>query len=162
MFGAEFSIRKWFDINDFHYRTADLFDRSSEFKIDIQNIPLPDESWNLIICNHVLEHVPDYKVALKELKRILSKTGILEITVPTDRYCETVYEDPDIVKEEDRKKHFGQFDHLRIFGNDFENILKKCGFQVEVIDGSALPAEICGITGPADYDDNRVYICRKR
>ena len=162
MFGAEFSIRKWFDMNGFHYRTADLFDRSSEFKIDIQNIPFPDESWNLIICNHVLEHVPDYKIALKELKRVLNKAGFLEITIPTDRNFDSVYEEPGIVTEEDRTKHFGQNDHLRIFGNDFENILKECGFLVEVVNGSILPAEICGVTGPADYDDNRVYICRKK
>jgi len=162
MFGAEFSIRKWFDMNGFQYRTADLFDRSSDSKIDIQKIPLPDESWNLIICNHILEHVPDYKVALRELNRVLSKTGILEITIPTDRNFETIYEDPTIVKDDDRRKHFGQNDHLRIFGNDFENILNECGFLVEVIDGNTMPDEICGVIGPADYDDNRVYICRKR
>ena len=161
MFGAEFSIKKWFDRNSCHYRTADLFDRYSDIKIDILNIPFPDESWELIICNHVLEHVPDYKAALKELKRILSKDGFLEITVPTDRNFETVYEDSSICTEEDREKYFGQYDHLRLFGNDFEKILKECGFLVAVVDGSTLPAEIGGVTGPVNYDDNRVYICRK-
>ena len=162
MFGAEFSIRKWFDRNGFRYRTADLFDRSAELKIDIQQILFPDESWNLIVCNHVLEHVPDYKAALKELHRVLHKSGLLEITVPTDSNRETVYENPNIVNEEERIKHFGQNDHLRIFGNDFNDVLKLCGFEVEVVDGSTLPAEIRGVIGPADYDDNRVYICRKR
>ena len=161
MFGAEFSIKKWFNMNACHYRTADLFDRYADIKIDILNMPFPDESWELIICNHVLEHVSDYKVALKELKRVLTKNGFLEITVPIDRNYETVYEDPSIYKEEDREKYFGQRDHLRIFGNDFENILKECGFLVEVVDGSTLPAEIGGVTGPTNYDDNRVYICRK-
>ena len=162
MFGAEISIRKWFERNGCNYRTADLFDRSSDFIIDIQNILFPNDSWDLIVCNHVLEHVPDYKVALKELRRILNKTGILEITVPTDRSLATVYEDTNIVTEKDRIKHFGQNDHLRIFGNDFEHILKESGFLVEVIDVSTLPVEICGVVGPADYDDNRVYICRKK
>lgn len=161
MFGAEPSIKKWFARNDCHYTTADLFDRSADVKADIQNIPFYDESWRLIICNHVLEHVPDYKFALKELKRILKKDGILELTIPTDRNFETVYEDTSIVTKEERIKHFGQNDHVRIFGNDFEKILTNVGFTVEVVDGSELPIEIAGVIGPANYDDNRVYICRK-
>jgi len=161
MFGPEFSIRKWLNRNGFRYQTADLFDRTADLKIDIQNIPFPDESYKLIICNHVLEHVQDYKVALRELKRVLHRDGFLEITVPTDRRLETVYEDPS-VKEDDRANHFGQHDHLRLFGNDFENILKEFGFLVEVVDGSTLPAEISGVIGPFIYDDNRVYICRNK
>ena len=161
MFGAEFSIKKWFDRNGCHYQTADLFDRYSDIKIDILNIPFPDESWELIICNHVLEHVSDYKVALKELKRVLTKTGFLEISVPTDRNYETVYENSNICTEEEREKHFGQCDHLRLFGNDFEEILKECGFSVEIVDGNTFPAEIGGVIGPANFDDNRVYICKK-
>jgi len=161
MFGAEYSIRKWLDRNGFHYQTADLFDQTSDYIFDIQNIPFPDESWKLIICNHILEHVIDYKMALKELKRVLCQNGFLEITVPTDRNFETVYEDRNIVKKEDRVKHFGQSDHVRIFGNDFGKILEECGFLVEIVDGSTLPVEIAGVIGPANYDDNRVYICRK-
>ena len=160
MFGAERSIKKWFDLNNCNYQTADLFDRSSDLKIDVQNIPFPDKSLELIICNHVLEHVHDYKIALQELKRVLTKNGLLEITVPTDKNFITVYEGSNFTKEAERIKHFGQHDHLRIFGYDFEKILKESGFLVEVVDGSVLPVEIGGIIGPANYDDNKVYICR--
>jgi len=164
VFGAELSIINWFDRNNCHYTTADLFDRTADVKVDIQNIPFPDESQELIICNHVLEHVPDYKLALKELRRILRKDGFLELTVPTDRNLETVYEDPGITRKEDRVKHFGQYDHLRAFGNDFGKIVTEAGFSVEVIDGGSgkIPNEIVGVIGPANYDDNRVYICRKK
>lgn len=162
MFGAEYSIKKWFCKNGFRYITADLFNRSAHKKVDIQNIPFADESWELIICNHVLEHIPDYKLALKELRRILTKNGILELTIPTDRNLETVYEDVKIATKEDRKKYFGQYDHLRIFGNDFDKILSECGFSVEIINGDNLPDEIVGVVGPADTGDNRVYICRKK
>ena len=162
IFGAEFSIKKWFDMNGFHYQTADLFDRSADFKVDIQNIPFPDESWKLILCNHILEHVPDFILALKELKRVLSKDGFLVITVPIDRNFATVYEDAGIVSAKDRIKHFGQADHLRIFGNDFDKILNDCGFLVEVVNGDMLPTQIGGVIGPVNYDDNRVYICRRR
>jgi len=161
MFGAEYSIKKWLDRNDCHYETADLFDRSADIKVDIQNIPFPDESWDLVICNHILEHVPNYKIALKELKRILKKRGLLEITVPTDRKITSVYEDSTIVKKEERVKYFGQDDHLRIFGDDFETILNQMGFFVEVVDGNRLPFEIGGKIGPINYDDNRIYICKK-
>jgi SAM-dependent methyltransferase len=149
MFGAEFSIKKWFNINDCHYRTADLFNKVSDMKVDIQNTHFSDERWELIICNHVLEYAPDYKIALKELKRILNKNGFLEITVPTDRNSTTVYED-------------SSNNHLRIFGNDFEKILTEIGFLVEIVDGGTIRSDISGVIGPADYDDNRVYICRKR
>jgi ubiquinone/menaquinone biosynthesis C-methylase UbiE len=129
--------------------------------VDIQNTAFVDETWDLIVCNHILEHVPDYKVALNELKRILKKDGILELTVPTDRNFETVYENENITSKKERIKAFGQYDHVRIFGNDFEKILTDLGFSVEIIDGSKLPAEIVGVIGPANYDDNRVYICKK-
>ncbi|MDR1602127.1 MAG: class I SAM-dependent methyltransferase [Tannerella sp.] len=162
MFGAELSIEKWFRRHGFRYRTADLFDRTAEIKTDIQATPFSDENWSLIICNHVLEHVPDYRAALKELRRILKSDGILEISVPTDRKQETVYEDASAVTPEQRIEQFGQDDHLRIFGNDFEKILTDAGFFVEVVCGDTLPAEYRTVVGPADYDDNRIYICRKK
>jgi predicted SAM-dependent methyltransferase len=161
MFGAEYSIKKWFDRNKFSYTTADLFDRSADVKVDIQNTSFENDAWDLIVCNHVLEHVPDYKIALMELKRILKKDGILELTVPIDRSLETVYENKNITSKDERIKIFGQDDHVRIFGNDLDKILTDLGFSVEVIDGGKLPAEIAGVIGPANYDDNRVYICNK-
>ena len=162
MFAAEKSIRKYFDRNNHRYTTADLFDRTADLKIDIQAIELPDEQWDLITCNHVLEHVIDYKKALMELRRILKKGGILEITVPTDRSFKTVYEDTSVTTKEGRIKTFGQHDHLRIFGNDLEKILSDAGFSVEIVDGAKLPPKIVGVVGPAYYDENKVYICRKK
>jgi predicted SAM-dependent methyltransferase len=161
MFGAELSIKIWFQKNGYRYTTADLFDEDADMQVDIQKTPFPDETWSMIICNHVLEHVPDYQMALMELKRILKKDGILEITIPTDRTLKTVYEDPAIVSIEERIEKFGQFDHMRIFGNDFEVILQRAGFFVEVLEGDKMPAKIGPAPGPAKYDDNRVYICRK-
>ncbi|MDR3260785.1 MAG: class I SAM-dependent methyltransferase [Tannerella sp.] len=161
MFGAEFSIEKWFRRHGYSYDTADLFDRTAGIKADIQNTLFPDESWSLIICNHVLEHVPDYKAALKELKRILKKGGILELSAPTDRNLDTVYEDAGTVTAAQRIERFGQADHLRIFGNDLSALLEDAGFSVEVLNGNLLPAAFRTVVGPANYDDNRIYICRK-
>jgi predicted SAM-dependent methyltransferase len=161
MFGGEHSIKRWFNRNGYRYTTADLFDRSADIKVDIQKTQFSDEEWDLIICNHVLEHVPDFKAALHELRRILKTNGILELTVPTDRTFETTYEDAHIKTKKERIRAFGQYDHVRIFGNDFEKIVVESGFSVKIIDGSQLPGEIGGIIGPANYDDNRVYICKK-
>jgi predicted SAM-dependent methyltransferase len=161
MFGAEVSIQIWFQKNGYLYTTADLFDEDADIKVDIQKTSFPDETWSMIICNHVLEHVPDYQMALTELRRILKKNGILEITVPMDRDLKTVCEDPSIITIEERIEKFGQFDHVRIFGNDFEVILQRAGFFVEVLEGDKLPAIIGPAPGPSKYDDNRVYICRK-
>ena len=160
--GAEPSIMNWLDRNNSHYTTADLFDRTADLKVDVQNIPYPDESWKLIICNHVLEHVPDYKIALKELSRVLKKDGVLELTVPTDRNFKTLFENKEIIGKAERIKAFGQHDHVRIFGNDFGKILGDLDFSVEIIDGNNLPKEIVGVIGPANYDDNKIYICKRK
>jgi SAM-dependent methyltransferase len=167
LFAAEYSIEKYFSAIGVRYTTADLFERDADIKVDIQNTRFADNSWSLVICNHILEHVPDYRKALKELYRILMPSGnggggILEITVPTDRTLQTTYEDAAVVTERERREKFGQVDHLRIFGNDFEQTLVETGFSVEVVDGNRLPANIGAETGPMKYDDNRVYICRKR
>jgi SAM-dependent methyltransferase len=107
MVAAERPIKQWFRKNGYKYTTTDLLDTSADVQADIQNTPFADESWTLITCNHVLEHVPDYKAALKEMRRILTKDGILEITAPTDYDFTTVYEDTSIVMEIERIKHFG-------------------------------------------------------
>ncbi|MDR1331194.1 MAG: class I SAM-dependent methyltransferase [Tannerella sp.] len=161
MFGAERSIEKWFRRNGFRYTTADLFDRTAEIRADIEATPFADGHWSLIVCNHVLEHVPDYKAALKELRRILATDGILEISVPTDRRQATVCEDARATAPEQRIARFGQADHLRIFGSDVEAILTAAGFAVEAVCGDALPPAFRAVVGPADYDDNRIYVCRK-
>lgn len=114
------------------------------------------------ICNNILEHVPDYKLALSELRRILADDGILELTVPLDRKYATTFEDCNVNTEEQRITLFGQADHLRIFGNDFINIVEKIGFSIEIVDGNTLPKKIMTLPGPADYDENKVYICRKK
>ena len=161
MFGAEFAIERWFKKNNYAYSSADLFDRTADLKEDIQNISFPDESWSVIFCNHVLEHVPDYHLALKELYRILKKGGILELTVPTNKNSDVTHEDLSKLPPQERTRLFGQDDHLRIFGNDIKESIVDAGFSVKVIDGDGLPPIFRTGIGPANYDDNRVYICQK-
>jgi ubiquinone/menaquinone biosynthesis C-methylase UbiE len=160
MFGAEYSIKEWFKKNGFSYTTADLFDQSADIIVDIHKTQFSDESWHLIVCNHVLQHVNDFTLALFELKRILNKRGMLCLSVAADNNLETTYENNEIEKGK-RMEEYGQADYLRIFGRNFKKILENTGFGVEIIDGSAMPANIRAVIGPANHDDNKVYLCRK-
>ena len=159
-FAPEYSMMKWFRRNSIKLTTADLYDPETDLKIDITDIDLPDASYDMIICNHVLEHVSSYENALSELNRILVPGGKLIISFPVDTSRETVLE-KEAPSPEDRVRLFGQNDHVRLFGKDSGEIIGKYGFDVDVIDTGKMPVNILPVTGPADYDSNRIFICKK-
>ena len=147
--------------------SADLYD-IADLKLDLMCIDQPDNSWDLVFCNHVLEHVKDYRIALSELYRILRPCGRLICSFPIDDSYETVYEDGNLVSvvspeaDMQRIQKFGQKDHLRVFGRDSIKLLETAGFIVTVIDGDTMPEEIMPVVGPADYDSNKLFICEKK
>ena len=101
--------------------------------VDITNMPYPDDFFNVIICNHVLEHIIDEKKALSELKRVLAKKGKGFITVPANDKNETTIENLDYTPEE-RLKYYGQADHVRVYGRDFPTRLSiGLGLDVEIV-----------------------------
>lgn len=160
IFGMSLAGSEWFKRHKLSYKTADLF-AEADYKIDIQNIDMSDQCMDVIFCNHVLEHVSDYKGALKELYRILKPKGILEVSVPIlPKYIEP-FEDPSVTDPIARKELFGQYDHLRIFGTNFVNDLKNAGFNIETLSGEDFDNNIRPVIGPADYDINTIYICQK-
>lgn len=112
------------------YISADLNDPAASIKLDICDIPFPAESFDLVYCSHVLEHVINDAVAMREFYRVLKSTGKAVIQVPIKG--EVTYEDPNIVDELDREKNFGQIDHVRVYGKDIIERLSKAGFQVKV------------------------------
>ena len=101
--------------------------------IDIQNIRYQDETFDIIICNHVLEHIPDDHRATKELLRVLKKDGIAYITCPLYYSPETTLEISEYNTPELRLKYYGQHDHLRKYGKDFSLRLERDGFIVKTI-----------------------------
>ena len=110
----------------------------------------------------------DYKKALMELYRILVPGGILIISFPILESLSTLIEEHDVPAnetEEERRarrlKNYGQADHLRIFGADSAEMLKHAGFKVSKINGDKCPQSILPITGPADYDVNYLFVCKK-
>ena len=116
------------------YTTADLVSPIADLHFDIMQIPLPDESYDYIICNHVLEHVPNDIDAMKELFRVLKKGGTAILQVPINPAFEHTYEDASITDPLEREKHFGQYDHVRWHGLDYPQRLESVGFEVENFD----------------------------
>jgi SAM-dependent methyltransferase len=106
-------------------------------KIDITNIDLKSNSINLVLCSHVLEHIPDDKLAMKEIYRILKTNGFAIIQVPIDYSIDDTFEDWSIIDPIERERVFGQNDHVRIYGNNFRFKLSEVGFEVEEFDFSS-------------------------
>lgn len=110
------------------YPAVDGFD----FNINLENIELSDCIYDIVICNHVLEHVND-KIALREIWRILRPGGKLVAMIPIVEGWSKTYENSIITKEADREKHFGQADHIRYYGADFRNRVKDSGYFLREI-----------------------------
>lgn len=121
------------------YITADLFDPRAMVQMDITDIQFPDDSFDVIYCSHVLEHVQDDKRALREFHRVLKRTGWALLMVPIT--ADKTFEDPAIVDPSARLKIFGQGDHVRRYGPDFEDRLREAGFQVTISRISDLTAD---------------------
>ena len=113
------------------YVSADLMDPSADLKMDITNILYPDNSFDLIICGHVLEHVPDDKIAMRELCRVLKPGRFAIIQVPISN--KDTFEDPSITDPTERRRLFGQEDHVRVYGLDIVDRLNNAGFTTELV-----------------------------
>ena len=159
-FAPEQAVRIWMKRNGVSAVTADLAD-GFDLKLDIQATGLPDASYDIIICNHVLEHVDDFRAALKEMFRILRADGEFICSFPMDPNVDLLDEDPAIQTPQDRIRRFGQNDHLRVFGMKADRFLAEAGFTVERIAGENYPDKILPVVGPADYDMNLLFRCRK-
>ena len=122
-------VKRFRKCQNLTYTTADLNSPLADIKIDVMKIELPDNSYDFIICNHVLEHVEDANVALAELYRILKPNGQAILLVPINPDIDT-FEDPTITDPDERQRLFGQYDHVRQFGKDYANYISKAGFEV--------------------------------
>jgi len=109
---------------------AYYYDRMTR-EIDIIDLEMKDNLYDAIVCNHVLEHVSDDIQAMKELFRVLKPGGWAILQVPISPILEKSFEDSDIISKKSREKYFGQYDHVRIYGQDYFNRLESVGFQVK-------------------------------
>lgn len=102
-------------------------------RVDLTNLEFEDSSFDCIVSNHVLEHIPEDRKSMSEMFRVLKEGGVAIITVPIDEGLSETYEDSTIVTPKDRKKHFGQWDHVRLYGLDIKKRLEEAGLKVELI-----------------------------
>jgi SAM-dependent methyltransferase len=122
-------------LDNLNYATADLYDERADFILDITAIEQPNESWDYVILYHILEHIVDDKKAMAELYRILRPGGKVILQVPLWPDVTEIYEDASITDKKQRKKHFGQGNHVRKYAAaGLKERLEGAGFEVEIID----------------------------
>ena len=138
-----------------NYRSASLGKQQTDLRLNIEGIALEDGSVDIVLCSHVLEHVDDRK-ALPELFRILSPGGLLLLMVPIIEGWRDTYEDSSIVDEKDRLEHFGRVDHLRIYGADLRERIRKAGFGLAEYTAGGKDAILYGLCR-----GEKVFVCRK-
>ena len=118
------------------YITADLNSPIADVKADITDLPFEENTFDIIFCNHVLEHIQDDTKAMKELYRVMKKGGMGVFQIPQDLNRETTFEDNSITDKKERAKIFGQYDHVRIYGLDYFTKLRSIGFKVDEVNYS--------------------------
>jgi predicted SAM-dependent methyltransferase len=127
-------FKRFKDMENLEYTTTDLNSPIADVKADICDLPFEDNSFDTLICNHVLEHIKDDTKAMKELLRVLKPGGMAILQIPQDLSRASTFEDNSITDPKDRAKIFGQYDHLRIYGCDYFDKLREIGFHVEEVD----------------------------
>ena len=129
-------------LNNITYTTTDLNSPLADVKADICNLPFKEDSYDVILCNHVLEHIPDDTKAMQELYRVLKPGGWGVFQVPQELERPVTFQDDTITDKKERAEIFGQYDHVRIYGQDYFQKLRSIGFEVEEVDyTSTLTAE---------------------
>lgn len=154
-------IDRFEQMKNLDYITADIESPLAKVKMDIHQIPFPENTFDVAICNHVMEHVDDYILAMSELHRVLKPGGWALIQSPQDMKYEVTYEDPTITDPKEREKHFLQNDHLRLFGRNYGRELEKGGFKVtedRFVMDELSPAEVKRYSLPGE---EIVYFCQK-
>ena len=132
--GPGSALVHWFtSLEGLRYVTFDLDSPLATVHGDATNLPFGDESFDLIVCLHVLEHIEDDRAAMRELFRVLAPGARAIIQVPPSDLDET-FEDPELTTPEERARVFGQWDHVRICGRDYGDRLRDAGFDVGQVD----------------------------
>jgi ubiquinone/menaquinone biosynthesis C-methylase UbiE len=148
-------------LSNLEYVTADLNASDASVVMDVTAIDFPNETFDVILCSHVLEHVTDDRRAMREFRRIVKPTGWALINVPSDPSRVDIFEDTSVLTAEERLVAFGQADHVRIYSHEgFLRRLRKAGFDVEVDPLAFSPSERRRFVLDADGGWDHAYLCR--
>ena len=126
--------KKFKSFSHWDYTTSDLHSPLADVKADICALPFEDNSYDFILCNHVLEHIPNDLKAMEELYRVLKPGGTAILQVPLEEDRENAFEDDAITDQQERTRIFGQYDHVRVYGQDYYNRLEEVGFKATAVD----------------------------
>ncbi|MEW4924320.1 class I SAM-dependent methyltransferase [Algibacter sp. 2305UL17-15] len=130
-------FKRFRKMKNLEYVTTDLNSPLADVKADICNLPFEDNEFDVILCNHVLEHIPDDTKAMQELYRVMKPGGYGIFQIPQDLNRATTFEDDSITDKKERAKIFGQYDHVRVYGLDYFDKLRSIGFKVQEVDYTA-------------------------
>jgi len=134
-FAPEQAFYKRFkELENLEYTTTDLNSPLADVKADICDLPFKDDTFDVILCNHVLEHIPNDTKAMQELFRVMKPGGWGIFQIPQDINRAKTFEDNTITDKKERARVFGQYDHVRIYGRDYFDKLRSVGFRVEEVD----------------------------
>lgn len=120
--------------SNLEYFGADLNPQLADYVVDITKIPFDDNTFDLIICAHVLGHVPDEGLGIRELKRVLKPSGLAIVMTVINLDNPTTYENPAVQTPAEKLAHYGEDDLVRLHGRDFGDRLTAQGFKVEAVD----------------------------
>ena len=121
-------------LKNLNYTTTDLNSPLADVKADICDMPFKENEFDFILCNHVLEHIPNDTKAMQEIYRILKPGGTAILQIPQDLKRKNTFEDDSITDRKERERIFGQYDHVRIYGRDYFDKLRSIGFKVKEVD----------------------------
>lgn len=154
-FAPEPPVAALLKTHNIRYTSADLSRADVDRHLNIEHLVCGDGEYDAVVCSHVLEHVDDRK-ALRELYRILKPGGLLLAMVPIAEGCARTYEDAGITNAAERELHFGQDDHMRVYGADFTQRLAGAGFQVDTRTAFGREAVNYGLAM-----GEKLFLCRK-
>lgn len=160
-------LRRLSQVEGLRYVTGDFDSPLAEHELDLMELPFEESSFDFLMCNHVLEHVADDRLALAEVNRVLKPGGWAVLMCPVDRRRATTLEDPSVVTPEERHRVFGQADHVRLYGRDYADRLAAAGFSVRAdpyLAGFDEPAIArLGLRREEDdaFGEEEVYFCVK-
>lgn len=156
----ERKLRRIFkSLRNINYMSCDRLRNLADLVIDIRDIIFKDEVFDVVICNHVLEHIEDDRKAIGELYRVLKRGGWAILSVPI--FARKTYEDPSVRSPADRLRVFRQKDHVRLCGEDYYLRFEEAGFKTEFINYGNYSVEEKTVLGLLDAENGPFYICRK-
>lgn len=147
-------------MKNIEYLSADLDSPLAKVKMDVLDIPFEENTFDVVFCNHVMEHVKSDIKAMMEIFRVLKQGGWAIIQSPVYPYLEETLEDPGITDPSERERIYGQNDHLRKFGRDYGDRLRKAGFKVTEVDYAKELSEAVQ-KRYALPEDEIIYLCEK-